>query len=553
MKISTAENKFAKVSPEHFAYLEKMASARGVSTDQCLADLLTFAITSIAKAAKQKEAEKQNHCVQPSNQDLSDVSQISMKGFLLTSEQQHAITLAIRGLNVKINAFAGTGKTTLLIEIALRMPEKKILYLAFNRKNADDAQTSFPGNVLCATPHQMAFRAVGHKFKDRLKNRIDGFDLCRKLAITPFPGLTKSFSGEMILEIIKQFCYSADSVISEKHIPKEFGKLFASKEEADFLAGGMVAYAQQAWNLLTDTSCDLPVTHDIYFKLWGLSNPVLDFDAVFFDESQDASAVMTNIVLRQKAQIIMVGDRYQSIYSWRGAVNAMDTIELDNDCFVSQSFRYGQKVADVASNILNRCLKANVKIKGNQDINSRLTNSPCRTILCRTNLKAIETAMTLYKSSPNVRIHIVGRNAKNMNDELLNLLSGAEDLINGNRTFVPELRQFSSWKELSNYAQSDEGRHLSGLVQMATMYRISHLRDILQRIGQISEAEADIVISTVHRSKGKEWPDVKIENDFPIPGTKEFSNEEAHLLYVAVTRASHNLNVSGCNALRALF
>ncbi|WP_374692753.1 ATP-binding domain-containing protein [Burkholderia sp. SCN-KJ] len=61
------------------------------------------------------------------------------------------------------------------------------------------------------------------------------------------------------------------------------------------------------------------------------------------------------------------------------------------------------------------------------------------------------------------------------------------------------------------------------------------------------ETGADYVISTIHRSKGLEWKRVKVANDFRfkrIDGCLTLDDDEMRLLYVAVTRARHLLDVS---------
>ena len=74
----------------------------------------------------------------------------------LTKEQQ-AICEAARDLGVnsslKIQAFAGTGKTTTLAAVAESLPQRKFLYLVFNRAAADDAKLKMPSNVTVKTAH----------------------------------------------------------------------------------------------------------------------------------------------------------------------------------------------------------------------------------------------------------------------------------------------------------------------------------------------------------------------------------------------------------------
>ena len=60
------------------------------------------------------------------------------------TEEQHTVCQAARDLGVrsslKIQAFAGTGKTTTLTAIAESLPQRKFHYLVFNRAAADEAE-----------------------------------------------------------------------------------------------------------------------------------------------------------------------------------------------------------------------------------------------------------------------------------------------------------------------------------------------------------------------------------------------------------------------------
>ena len=61
----------------------------------------------------------------------------------------------------------GTGKTTTLIHLARQHPEKKFLYLVYNKSVKENAAKLFPSNVTCLTIHALIFRrtgwAIGHK------------------------------------------------------------------------------------------------------------------------------------------------------------------------------------------------------------------------------------------------------------------------------------------------------------------------------------------------------------------------------------------------------
>jgi superfamily I DNA/RNA helicase len=82
--------------------------------------------------------------------------------------------------------------------------------------------------------------------------------------------------------------------------------------------------------------------------------------------------------------MIYVGDKYQQIYEWRGAVNAMEEISTDSTTFLTMSFRFGETIAEGASNILS-LLGEQRPIIGNPKIRSRNGSVTPETILARTN------------------------------------------------------------------------------------------------------------------------------------------------------------------------
>ncbi|MFN3694774.1 MAG: UvrD-helicase domain-containing protein, partial [Ignavibacterium sp.] len=78
----------------------------------------------------------------------------------LTQEQYDIINSSG---DIKINAVAGSGKTTTIIEYSKSRPKKsKILYLAFNRSVKTEAEQKFASlgldNVKVETAHSLAYK-----------------------------------------------------------------------------------------------------------------------------------------------------------------------------------------------------------------------------------------------------------------------------------------------------------------------------------------------------------------------------------------------------------
>src|SRR5690606_20668838 len=89
----------------------------------------------------------------------------------LTKEQYEIINSTG---NIKINAVAGSGKTTTIIEYAKTRPaHSRILYLAFNKSVKLEAQRKFAeknlNNVRVETAHSLAYKHIvaRHAYKVR--------------------------------------------------------------------------------------------------------------------------------------------------------------------------------------------------------------------------------------------------------------------------------------------------------------------------------------------------------------------------------------------------
>ena len=51
----------------------------------------------------------------------------------LSEEQQHILNVTKTGVNVVVDAVAGTGKTTLILSIADELPDTQILQMTYNK------------------------------------------------------------------------------------------------------------------------------------------------------------------------------------------------------------------------------------------------------------------------------------------------------------------------------------------------------------------------------------------------------------------------------------
>jgi hypothetical protein len=87
-----------------------------------------------------------------------------MLSFVPLPEQERALDLFRQGKTLRVDAYAGTGKTATLRLLATAAASKG-LYLAFNRSIALEARQTFPPGVACTTIHSIAFRNVRRAFR----------------------------------------------------------------------------------------------------------------------------------------------------------------------------------------------------------------------------------------------------------------------------------------------------------------------------------------------------------------------------------------------------
>ena len=468
-----------------------------------------------------------------------------MSGFRPTPEQQAALDAFETGETVVIEAGAGTGKTSTLRLLAGARPKAKGLYLAFNKAIQTEAARSFPRNVECRTAHSLAYRTHGASMRARLNGpRVPS---TRAAAILRAPSvplggdvvLSPTAVASMALRTVERFCRSADDELAARHVPLP---PLAPDADATALVPSVLAVAKRAWDDLTAPSGSLKASHDVYLKLWQRSHPRLDYDFVLFDEAQDADPAIADVVCHQDAQLIAVGDSAQAIFSWRGAVDFLERIEADHRVALTQSWRFGDAVADEA-NLWLSALGSRLRLAGSPHRTSVV--EPVEVpdaVLCRTNAACV--AEVLAAQADGVPVALVGGG-----DDIVALARAARQLQAGEPVGHPELVGFGTWEDVQHYAEHDPaGSDLAVAVKLIDRHGPEAIVDAIRAC--VPEGEAERTISTAHKAKGREWSSVLVADDFreprPDPDTGEpgpIVREEAMLAYVTVTRAMGRLDV----------
>lgn len=504
---------------------------------------------------------------------------------LPTDEQRLVIDASNSVRRLKVEALAGTGKTTVLVEIAKTLktndPTKRILYTAFNKMVVKEVGDRIRRFADALTVHGLAMRTVGVDFvQNKLQKnprrlrpteaayrlgiessihfnakRLDAYDQHTETRLE----LTPPQQFRLVRRCLAEFARSPDKLILPEHVDEAW---WSKRHEARFTLPLAVKQqighlAERMWDVVTrPETLTFEFLHDYYMKMWHLTNPTLPYDTILFDEAQDADPLMRDVVENHDGQVIWCGDRHQSIYSWRGAVNAMQEVEADHTLYLTRSFRFGEEIARVANSLLRQL--GGQTIKGDDRIKSSVgrVDRPDAE-LYYLNITALMRFVQLVQQGEQPTINLdLGA--------LKGQIHALRQLIDGIYSDHPDFEQFQdladlvAWMTDENVEWGEFEFTVRRLVQIQhSVKKLETIRDIdraatLQWLATLTSAikraedsqdrgASGRLLSTVHRVKGLQFDSVLIGDDFPELNSLLLGDpaeqERWHVAYVALTRA----------------
>lgn len=518
---------------------------------------------------------------------------LRMPSVCLTEEQSQIVvkTLAPTEL-LLVSAFAGTGKTSTLRMYALLRPHLRILYLCFNVSVREEAQRCFPSNVTCKSVHQLAYAACGYRFRQKLAGdqlraedmaNLSLFDTLvaaerqrRRPAGEVDAALQRLESVEACLATLKGFLNSADTSLSEKHLPHPLpGPLLDGSISREAVCN----IAKELWRRMCDpTDSEVKTTHGGYLKIYSLSRPELKYDLVMLDEAQDCNPAIASVVTSQSCARILVGDEHQAIYGFLGAQDMLKEQRLKSQGRpggvirrqLTRSFRFGHNVADVANFLLRsftmeaRPLLGCGAHAGQLLPQSDLADvqswpSPPFAFVARTNTSVLTQALRADEAGLSLEwVGGVKGYKLGLLRDLCFLALGQRDRVESGR-----IKAFPSLAAVQSFARRIEDRELAQRTDLVSRSNPDDLLRRLQRLEALAERrekatgapKANVSLSTVHKAKGLEWDTVVVADDFldteeeaarlAMHGGSQISGDvqELNMLYVALTRCKRGLQL----------
>jgi len=485
-----------------------------------------------------------------------------------------------------LEAVAGAGKTTTLVEGVKRMPGTVFLG-AYNTKMGAELKARLtamglsgtgPDSKMAATFHSAGFSAL-RKANDKVtvddkkvRNIVDALVENHEgvfAARLPVDGEVTAIC--QLVGLAKQTGFGVKGLVPVVQ-PRFWVELInrydvADRLPDDFDPSQLVATAERALALSNanravvdfDDMCYLPLLLNLRF--WTK-------DWVLIDEAQDTNGVRREIakrMLKPTGRLVAVGDPHQAIFGFTGADNR--SLDLIRQLFnavtlsLSVSWRCPQAVVAVAREYVSHINAAPTAAEGvvrSATYRQMLdTIEPGQAVLCRTNAPLVELCFRLIREGKPAKIEgreigaglvaLVGRWKVKGLDAFEGKLTKWDARERAKLAAAGKLDEAKLARHEDKHAtiicllERARERGLQTVVEMQAM-----VESMFADIGLEGQTANMVVLSSVHKSKGLEWPVVHILGRgeiMPSPRAKQDwqVEQEINLCYVAVTRAQEVL------------
>lgn len=459
---------------------------------------------------------------------------MSDKELTPTAEQEKILSAFSNSTsNLSISALAGAAKTSTLKLICSANPQTQFLYLAFNKRIADEARAKLPENTIVSTLNSLGHRtwsaAIGKKARvydkklfDLVKSHssrledpddfADLLDMLKKAKVYGYhPEAKKSIGLE---ELIDHF--EIEPTDTQLKLIDEI-----LVESCQMARNGTVDFADQIY---------MPTLFPVKFDT---------YPNILIDEAQDLSSLnhlFLAKLLGKSSRIIAVGDPNQAIYAFRGASRSsmkdLGFLFSMENYDLTTSFRCAKEITRSVHDLTPHMQWPDWAEEGRVEELSSWLPERGSAVICRNNAPLFRLAVRLL--SAGIRPNLVGQR-----DIVLAILKTF-------RSFSPKknIPQEEVFAHIESWLQKKiaKARNPASFEDQAECMRIlaqkgTDLHSICTYINKLIETEGSVELLTGHRSKGLEFETVY----FLDRELLRDAGQDVNLRYVIHTRAKREL------------
>ena len=475
--------------------------------------------------------------------------------------------------NLVVEAAAGAGKTTTLINCLKHIPEdKKVLMSAFNRDIVTELEKktrSFP-NVDTRTIHGLGLAMLNRNYPGKIDPKPDEYKYSSYIRNN-----IRSYTSINLRRLAsKDYFRYLDNIV--KFV--DFGRYYLCQTERDLefiesrygietigdeksVAIQIMEWGKENFNTIDYTDM-IWLPNVMFLKPMGLL-----YDYIMIDECQDLNKAERELVLKcvkMGTRIISAGDKMQALYSFAGADpdSFKCLTELPNTtCLpLSISYRCGKKIIGLAQRIVPS-IEWNEEggVEGEILYNVPLDNvEDGDMILCRNNAPLLQVYNEFLKLGKKsfIRGKDIGGNlkkiVKGMKQDKINVDCRSDGLfvrLYDDLFIARNNLMLKSGIDAQTALKSPVIENKLDIIKALEILSdgINDTDELIKRVDEIfSDKKKDgIALSTVHKAKGLEANNVYIvcPNLMPSKAAQKDweKRQEQNLIYVAYTRAKNKL------------
>jgi DNA helicase II / ATP-dependent DNA helicase PcrA len=496
-----------------------------------------------------------------------------------SAQQQAAITWGETGEGSAIvESVAGSGKTTLLVAMVKKMKGRKAM-VVYNKKNAEEFTVKVAGipDVETGTVHSFGMKACRRAFGQSIK--VDAYKVQNIVEHpqTDVDARLWNYRNAIVklVSFAKQRALGVMGSIDDAHAWSDIITHFDVLASVELDKDGDGFSKPHPENLIIQTAIKvLKISNrltaiidfdDMVYLPPLLGLPMFRFDVVMIDEAQDtnpARRALVRSMVKKGGRVVAVGDRHQAIYGFTGADNdSLDQIERDFSAVrmpLTVSYRCPKAVIKFAQQWVSHISSAEGAIEGaieNMDLKTMMTRKDLKgnsAVLCRVTAPLVKLAFNCIRAKIACKIEgrDIGAGLKKLaqkwkvktTDKLIVKLDEYQDretskaLAKKNESKAQQIEDTVDTLKVIIENCNAEGNHTVDAVVKAID---SLFADDINKLGILT-------LSTIHKSKGREWERVYWFNRAETCPSKYArqkwqKDQEINLMYVAATRAKHTL------------
>ena len=476
------------------------------------------------------------------------------------SPHQRNIFSEVNGTNnnVAISATAGSGKSTVLVEISKLLPtNSNNIFIAFNKSIVEELRERLPKKFEVSTLHSLGFSILRKNYGNGISlNNGKSYNMAKKMILSDDTITNNKERNSRIFYVTKGYDYLRSTMtdIANEDAIEEMLLKYNLESAYGYHDLKRFDLLMKKYNLSRKRGSEFIIDFSDMVYLAG-SLPKLKYpkyENVLVDECQDLNAsqhlMIGKIRARKGGRLISVGDFFQTIYGFAGS---------DSDSF--KKFASAPNTTSLPLSVTYRC-PINVVLEA-QKYSPEISAAPNAeygyvgdgdidmveegdAVLCRNNSPLFEAYLDLLYEGK--KAYIVGKDIAEKFHTLIKPYRSSHvgALISGLKYQLEQIHDALSAKGVKKplahpkyQAFLDISRSLSLLAE-----RSSSVKELEKSIDKIFSPQKDaIILSSIHKSKGLEYDRVFLLRPDLLPNkfakSAEEIQQENNLMFVAITRS----------------